>query len=95
MPVKKRGKIAVKGKGDMTVYWVGEEIIRQNKSRSKLEQKLVESEYVGIEKDDTQDGPRTLVTQNSDRSVSAMSDSDPNLTKDEACKVESFHDEEN
>jgi len=27
MPVKKRGKISVKGKGDMSVYWVGDGLI--------------------------------------------------------------------
>lgn len=31
MPCKKRGKIPVKGKGDMTVYWIGDELIAKNK----------------------------------------------------------------
>lgn len=95
MPVKKRGKIAVKGKGDMTVYWVGEEIIRQNKSRSMLEKKLAQSENdVQIEKEGTRNSPRTFVTENSERSMSAMSESNPKLMGDETREAESFHDEE-
>lgn len=31
MPCKKRGKIPVKGKGDMTVYWIGDQLIAKNK----------------------------------------------------------------
>lgn len=31
MPCKKRGKIPVKGKGDMTVFWIGDELIAKNK----------------------------------------------------------------
>lgn len=37
MPVKKRGKITVKGKGDMTVYWVGDSLIQSNKQKHKME----------------------------------------------------------
>lgn len=33
MPTRKRGKIAVKGKGDMTVYWVGTSLIKANEQR--------------------------------------------------------------
>eukprot|EP00977_Amphora_coffeiformis_P009546 scaffold2204_cov166-Amphora_coffeaeformis.AAC.6 len=31
MPVKKRGRVAVKGKGDMNVYWVGDNLIEIGK----------------------------------------------------------------
>ena len=35
MPCKKRGKISVKGKGDMTVYWIGDELIARNKKERR------------------------------------------------------------
>ena len=35
MPCKKRGKIPVKGKGDMTVYWIGDELIAKNKKERR------------------------------------------------------------
>ena len=93
MPVKRRGKIPVKGKGDMTVYWVGEELILENKRRNWLDEKAAISSANGMEKDNTQDSPKTIVTEDSERSVSAMSDSHPE--QNETLPTESFHDEEN
>ena len=44
MPCKKRGKIPVKGKGDMTVYWIGDELIAKNK---KERRKTISDQYGG------------------------------------------------
>lgn len=46
MPACNRGKIQVKGKGDMVTYWVGDELIRQNKKtrRSVLIQRAAEKD---------------------------------------------------
>jgi class 3 adenylate cyclase len=34
MPTRKRGKVAVKGKGEMTVYWVGTSLIKANAAKT-------------------------------------------------------------
>jgi hypothetical protein len=34
-PVRRRGKVAVKGKGNMTTYWVGSSIVREETDGSK------------------------------------------------------------
>lgn len=41
MPTKKRGKISVKGKGDMCVYWVGDGLITANKTQIAADKKAV------------------------------------------------------
>jgi len=38
-PVKKRGKIAVKGKGDMHTFWIGDELVKAAKRQEKKKSK--------------------------------------------------------
>jgi class 3 adenylate cyclase len=37
MPTRKRGKVAVKGKGEMTVYWVGTSLVKANAEHQAVE----------------------------------------------------------
>lgn len=53
MPLKRRGKIAVKGKGDMKVYWVGDGLI--DVKESSVELLHSSGGKVGILEDDNDD----------------------------------------
>jgi class 3 adenylate cyclase len=46
MPTRKRGTVAVKGKGDMTVYWVGTSLIKANANHRHLNQDAIFVDFV-------------------------------------------------
>lgn len=48
LPVRKRGKIPVKGKGDMTVYWVGDELIHKNEKKRRATMKTNSKAFADV-----------------------------------------------
>jgi guanylate cyclase len=40
-PLRKRGNVAVKGKGNMTTYWVGSSIVREEEDTSNFDEKPI------------------------------------------------------
>lgn len=49
IPVKKRGKIAVKGKGDMMVYWIGDDTINQDRRTKTATKRGTDTKSVDFE----------------------------------------------